>query len=310
MKYLLAVLSMGLTVLLWKLTGQSDAGLAFDPLTIASIAKTGADIYSMFAGGGGGGESTQIQDVGVTESDIFSRLRNRLGAETGIESDLAGLQQGLFRAGVEGLGRMPGELSLDRLAQGEISRGARDRINRQAFGGFNEAIRRANAAAGSQALSRGLGMSSVEQGIAADLQRPIVERAGGLAAALESQELGRLEGLRERFLANSMALQNSPALQRLLQIRMAEAEQENLQLTREPGQLPDEISREAGLTPEHEIPFEEKNRRIQQALQEMNAQLIAQGVPKHTRNRTINNLRRALAARYGVRVGGNYEILP
>ena len=195
------------------------------------------------------GNNDSQQTSGVDPSDFFSRTKGRLGAETPEDAMLTALQQSLFRATAENAlgGGIPAALDPERLASGRLSAQSHNRLDRAAFGGMEESLRRAFGIASENAQSRGIGMSGIESVNAAELSRPIISQAGQLRAQMEGQELGRLTDLRDRLMANMMAIQNSPTLNRLLQIRMAEAEQDQLNLSRFPGGLPDWVQEDLGV---------------------------------------------------------------
>lgn len=210
----------------------------------------------------GGNDTEQVS--GFEPSDVFSRNRTRLPGMGAPETELAGLQQSLagksFRAGMEALpsglglealtGGNVGGVDFGGLARGELGAAQTGRIHEMAFGGIQEGIDRALAAASDRALAQGVPLSSMQYANQNELIRPLISEAGRMQAGLQMQELdslaglrsselGRLGDLRQRSLGNMLALQESPALNRLLSMRMAEAEQENLNMSRFPGGLPD-----------------------------------------------------------------------
>lgn len=198
---------------------------------LIAAAQAGTQIYGALSGGS---ESNSQFIPGVTESDVYSRSRLKLGAETGPESYMAGLQQALFGQGANSLlaGNIPG---LNDIAAGKLPAASLQRIDQMAYGGLTPALRRASGVAQEEALTRGIGLSSIQSERTAELHQPLMDAAANRAAGLQMQELDRLSGLRQQSIANAMALQNSPALDRLLQIRLAEAEQQNFTQNREPG---------------------------------------------------------------------------
>lgn len=204
-----------------------------DPLVGAALVN---GIFNLAGGlfGGGGGEQTTTQEM--QPNDILSM--SRIGGARAGENELVALQQALFGKGAgELLGGTPEELNLSSIASGRISPTTSRNLDRIAFSGLDEGLRRASAIAQERAGARGIGMSSIEAVQEAELQRPLISQAAGLRANLERAELDRLSGLRQNLLGNLFRMQESPALNRLLQLRMAE--QNNLQLTRFPGGLPD-----------------------------------------------------------------------
>lgn len=252
----------------------------------------------------GGQQQAQTQFVpGVTQSDVYGSNQLRLGQESASERELAGLQQNLFRGGAAALqGGLPQELGLGNLARGEIGGRNQERIRRLAFSGLDEGLRRASSIASENALARGIPLSSVQGMQEAALQRPLIEQGQDRMEALSLAELGRLEGLRQNFLSNSLALQQSPALQRLTELRLAEGKQESLQLTREPGGLPQGMGPEDRRTPAQKISD------LNKILMDLTTQLIAQGIPDHRRHKIVNAKRRELAAANGFGVE-NFNIV-
>ena len=207
--------------------------MALDPVTGAIIANAGGELFgSIF-----GGDDTE-QVSGFEPHDRFGRSRGFLPGRGGIEDELLRLQAGLFRQGAGALGGLPADLDLSALSSGRLSADANARIHQQAFGGLNEGLSRANRIAGERAQSRGLGGSTIEASQAAELSRPLLAQASQMEAALQNQELNRLSNLRQTFLSNLLALQQSPTLDRLLQERLAQAGQDQIDIARFPGGLP------------------------------------------------------------------------
>jgi len=253
-----------------------------------------------------GGDDTQ-QVSGFEPSDRFGRSRGFLPGRGGFEDELLRLQAGLFQQGAGALGGgMPSGLDLNALSSGKLSAGANARIHQQAFGGLNEGLQRAGRIAGERAQSRGLGGSTIEASQEAELQRPLIAQASQMQAALQNQELNRLSGLRQTFLSNILALQQSPTLDRLLQERLAEGGQDQIDLARFPGGLPSTTG---------DI-LDEDTRDNPQIIADINAQLISfnqqmmdEGVPQHERNKRVNEKRKELAAQNGFTIEDDFRIV-
>lgn len=206
-----------------------------DPLIASALIQTGGSLLRSLFGGEDQGQTTP--------SDMFQRQmsQTRLLPETGVESQLGMNQQDLYRRllGQAG-GNLPMELGLGNIARGQLPAASMGRIDQLAYGGLQEAGRRASAGATEQALSMGTPFSSYQLAQQANMIQPMAQQAAQLRAQLQMQELERLSGLRQTALANMMALQESPALTRLLQIRMAQPTQTSsqIQFNRGPGGLP------------------------------------------------------------------------
>lgn len=210
--------------------------MPIDPLLGQALLMAGGQFLTSLFGGG-------EQQPQVTPSDLFQgqMTSTKLLPETQAETGLAGAQQDLYRRLLgEAGGRLPMELGLGGLSRGVIPAASQQRIDQLAFGGLQQAGRRASAGATEQALSMGTPFSSYQLAQTAGMTEPLAEQAARLRAQLQMQELDRLTGLRQTALANMMALQESPALTRLLQIRMAQPTQASsqLQMQRLPGGLP------------------------------------------------------------------------
>lgn len=185
----------------------------------------------------GGGEETA---GGFEPTDVFNRIRQLLPEEGEDEAGLARLQQDLYRSlAQQARGPMPQELGLGALARGELSTATRGRIHQTAFGGMQEGIHQGLMQAQQMAARRGMSMSSMEGVAGAQLTRPLMAQAAQMQAGLELNEMNRLMGLRQQAMANRIAIQNSPALERLLRIRMAEQETNQISMGRHPDGLPD-----------------------------------------------------------------------
>ena len=176
---------------------------------------------------------------GENPTEQVSMGRRRIGPETELERLLAGMQGGLGTMGMlqtmQGSGATLGAIDPTRLAAGDIGGGARQRIEEQSTLGLDRAIQQAMYQADQQAGRRGIGLSSVQGAMQANLMQPAVIEAQRTAAELYNQELMRQQGLRQQALENLLTMQNMPALNRLLQIRMAESQEQQYSTQREAG---------------------------------------------------------------------------
>jgi hypothetical protein len=203
-------------------------------MTLAALISGGSQVIGGILSRG---DETQ---GGFEPSDMFSRLKTALKNAGATEEELAQLQQSLFRdvSGNVG-GALPQGLGLEALAGGQLPQASLDRIRETAFGGIEEGARRATRVSQEMFAGRGLPMSSLEAVHGANLMQPLISQAAQLQAQLQMGEMGRLSGLRQQAIQNQIAVQESPALQRLLQIRLAQPETNQLQMSRFPGGLPD-----------------------------------------------------------------------
>jgi hypothetical protein len=220
--------------------------MKMNPLMLTGI----ADLLGVLAGVAGGGNDTQ-QVSGLEPSDSWSRSMARLGAATPQEQTLGSLQYGL---GVNAMGAanqdLMGAPSMANLTAGYISPASQSRIHELAYGGLDQGINQAMNAGQDRAMAQGVPLSSMQYGYQNDLVRPLLSQASQQESALSMQELNRMAGLRQSALSNSLAMQNAPALDRLLGIRLQEASHEGTQMTRFPGGLPDAAYGGAGMSPE------------------------------------------------------------
>jgi hypothetical protein len=228
------------TVLTWPHGEESSnwAFLNFLAAILPSLLGVGAQALGL------GQPNQQLAQTGPATGDQFQRTRSQtvLPEATAEEQALAGAAQQAATSAFQGArgGAIGGAPSLAALSAGQLPGASRSRIQDLAFGGLEEALSRASRVAGEQALSRGVPLSSMEFTNAAELQRPLLSEATRNFAALSQQELGRLGDLRQTAFANTMAVQESPALQRLTGLRMAQGQQQQdaLNLQRGPGGLP------------------------------------------------------------------------
>lgn len=195
-----------------------SGGSGMDPFSWAMTAKVGADFFQNLLGGGGG------ENFVPTEGISFGKTR--LMGESPDEQLLAALQMAMIQSLYGSDFGSTGGIDINQIAQGQIPEASRRRIDDQAYGGLEEAGRRASVGATERAMGRGMGMSSIQETMQAEMMRPLVAQATQHAAALEQAELGRMNQLRQQALQNQMTIQQGalPMLQRLLQIRMAQPE--------------------------------------------------------------------------------------
>lgn len=233
-------------------------------------------IGNMLFGGGGGGQQElmphdimriQQRRIGPqTPEEAAMALQQQQLAGQGMATAMAGGTGGITMQGLAGgqFGGMnlaqlmqgnigdTGGIGMGGLARGDIGGAQDERLRNIAFGGIEEAGRRAMDVSMGRYQKMGMPMSSMQQGMYGSLMRDPMEQASrhygqlqqqelgrqqglyGMGMGLRQQELGRLGGLyqteaqRQQSLygmgmQNMMAMQSAPALQRLLQIRMAES---------------------------------------------------------------------------------------
>jgi len=187
----------------------------------------------MLTAGSSGGSSFE-------PSDVFSRSGIKLPGMGGDEQWLADLLNQISGQSMQGeMGAMPEYLSYDALASGQLPPEVQQRINQMAFGGLEEASQRAMRPVQEAAMSRGLGLSSWELMNQMQVARPLATEAANRQSMLQLEWMNKLQGLRQQMFANKMAVQQSPALERLLKIRLAQPEATQLQMSRHPGDLPE-----------------------------------------------------------------------
>jgi hypothetical protein len=209
-----------------------------NPLVAASAIQAGGSILqgAMFGGG----------QAKFTPTESQSMQMHKLIPETEEEQQLAALQQALAFALMMSDYSSHGGISADMLAQGEVGgvgagnlmRGELDqvttnRLKEAAFGGLQEAGRMAGAGATEGMMGRGMGMSSARDDVQAEMLRPLLAQASqhygslyqgelGRQAQTRTSELDRMSAMRQIALQNALMIQQSPALDRLLKIRMAQ----------------------------------------------------------------------------------------
>jgi hypothetical protein len=174
--------------------------------------------------------------IATTPMDQYTQQWRTLAPMSPEEELMAQLQYGLAQQGAAGAaGGAVGGMSLADLMSGTLPQSSMDRIHSMAYGGLQEAGREASKASFNRAEQMGIPLSSIQQQMETDLLRPSIEQASQRASELQMQELGRLGGLRQTGIENMQAMQNMPALTRLLQLRMAEATEGTNQAARTPG---------------------------------------------------------------------------
>lgn len=164
----------------------------------------------------------------------------RIGMETDQERMMAQLQNQMAMMGMAGA---MGDQSMSmrmldpyRLAQGDIGPQARNRIKERSQIGLSDAYNQAINQSMQHANRMGVPLSSMQQGMQANLMQPALTQSMQMRAGMEQEELTRQMGMRDQVQQNMMAMQNMPALQRLLQIRMAETSRGDFNSTQEAGQ--------------------------------------------------------------------------
>ena len=179
-------------------------------------------------------------DSSFEPSDVFSRSGIKLPGMGGDEQWLADLLNQISGQTMQGeMGAMPEYLSYDALASGQLPPEVQQRINQMAFGGLEEASQRAMRPVQEAAMGRGLGLSSWELMNQMQVARPLATEAANRQLMLQLEWMNKLQGLRQQMFANKMAVQQSPALERLLKIRLVQPEATQLQMARYPGGLPE-----------------------------------------------------------------------
>lgn len=206
---------------------------------IAAAAQIGGAIHQS--------QQSQQSQQGSIPHDLMTIQQRRIGPQTpeeyamvqqqqqlagqGMATAMAGGTGGITMGGLAG-GQFGG-IGLEGLMQGDIGSAQDERLRDIAFGGIEEAGRRAMDVSMGRYQKMGMPMSSMQQGMYGSLMRDPMEQASRHYGQLQQQELGRMGGLyqteaqRQQGLygmgmQNMMAMQAAPALQRLLQIRMAE----------------------------------------------------------------------------------------
>jgi hypothetical protein len=211
-------------------------------MTGAEVMMGAAAVSSLLGGLLGGGQTTQSSSV--DPNDVFSRLRTILGPEGADEATLSALQRALAQQfgsmAMGGDGNLPPELSLANISSGRIPPAMQKAIQQASFGSMQQGIDQAMRQAQNYAMSKGLGLSSLQNQAAFGLMQPLMAQANQQYGQMMMQAMGQMQDLRNREIANSLALsqQSNEALNRLTQLRVMQGTRENLQMTRFPGGLP------------------------------------------------------------------------
>ena len=189
---------------------------------------------------GGMGQYQQPQNaVGSQYGDTqTTQQRNLLpmgAAEAGLQQGTVGAYQNAQQAAG---GPMPGQLSLQSILSGQLPPEMQQNIHQLAFGGIGQALQAASRQAQEQALSQGVPLSSIQFSNAAGLQAPLLQQAAQTQAGMSMQGSEQLMQLRNQYIGNLLALQQSPALDRLTQLRLAASPQTSTSVSRAPGGLP------------------------------------------------------------------------
>jgi hypothetical protein len=192
----------------------------------------------------GGGGNSQAQSSGVEPMDVYSRLKATLGPMGVSEEELARLQQMISQQfGQMSMGQdtsLPPELRLSSLAAGNVPSAMEQNIRQASYGSMQSGIDQALKQAQDYAMSKGMGLSSIQQTAGYSLMQPMLAQANQLYGQMMNQGMGQMQDLRAREIANRLALgqESNTALNRLTQLRTLEGTRENLQMNRFPGGLP------------------------------------------------------------------------
>ena len=195
------------------------------PPIIAAAGQIGAE----FAG--------RDRGQGPSRGATATTQQFQLGPESDRERILAMLAErlGLFGGEVAMGG---GPISLDDLIAGRIGESARNRFDQLVFGdAFKRAIGEAERTARESASARGLGGGSGETQLYSRLVQPTLESAAQARIGLEMSEVERLNQLRQNLIANALAFQDMPALNRLTALRLATGTQRGFQATQPVGEF-------------------------------------------------------------------------
>jgi hypothetical protein len=163
--------------------------------------------------------------------------------------DLAGLQEAL---GMQGMRAAQGGSSgiagfdLGSMANGVLPQGLMDRTRDVAYGGLEYGLGQATQQADAIAMQRGVPLSSMRDAMVGTLQQPLLAQANQMYGQMFLQNLQGQRDLFQRYQQNLLSAQESPALSRLLQMRILEAPETQLNMQRFPGGLPDWTSQSSG----------------------------------------------------------------
>lgn len=217
---------------------------------LAELAQLFSILGPMLPGltGGGGAQRVETTEQTATPTDTFQFGKRSIGPEGEMEAMLAQLQQMLAQQAMQTASEaMPEGLSLANLAAGILPPEAMARIQEMAFGGMEEAGRLATRSSQESAQRQGVPMGSYQHVMEAELMRPAMIEAARMSAALQQQELQRMGQMRAGALQAQLAVQESPALSRLSNLRAMEGETASLGMQRAGGGLPDWILQILGL---------------------------------------------------------------
>ena len=186
-------------------------------------------------------QNPQQQPSEPINQEFGAIAHQRIGEETGQEAMMAQMQNIMAMQGMSGAmadSRMSSQV-LDpyRLARGEIGREAEQRIKERSLIGLKDSYNQAINQSMQHANRMGVPLSSMQQGMQANLMQPALTNSMQMRAGMEQEELTRQTGMRDQIQQNMMAMQNMPALQRLLQIRMAETSRADFSSNREVGNM-------------------------------------------------------------------------
>lgn len=202
-----------------------------DPLS--ALISAGSSLLGGLMQGGGEPEPAP--------TDMWGIGRTKIGEETELEKLLAALQASM---GTQGMQAAQGDLaaapSMQDILAGRINPTMGARFDQLAFGGLQQAGMEADRYATERALGQGMDFSSQQGAWQAQAMQPAMVQAMQYRGQLEMAEIQRQAEMRQRAMGNLLALQDSPALSRLLQIRMQEATTSQTQMGRDPWKLPKE----------------------------------------------------------------------
>ena len=180
------------------------------------------------------------QQAAAVNQEYGGVSHQRIGMETDQERMMAQLQNQMAMMGMGGAmaDQSMSMRMLDpyRLAQGDIGRPAEQRIKERSQIGLEDSYNQAINQSMQHANRMGVPLSSMQQGMQANLMRPALTNSMQMRAGMEQDELTRQMGMRDQIQQNMMAMQNMPALQRLLQIRMSETSRGDFNSTQEAGE--------------------------------------------------------------------------
>jgi hypothetical protein len=222
-------------------------GSGFNWSTLAGMLPGVGSILGPVLGSIFGGEPE------VQAMDTLNRRTISWAPETGAESMLAGKQQALSgRAMTQAYAPLPQVFGWNNIQgmmtqaqSGVLSPETQRRMDAMAYSGLNRAGQQAGLAAAERSVSMGTPGSSAQGLYAQGMVQPMASEMARYRAQLEMQELQRqmemaryYQQVQDQHLANMMAVQNSPALTRLMQIRAGQQTGTDTLMRREGGGLP------------------------------------------------------------------------